>query len=81
MLARILAYECASSGASSAALRAGSPLALLVNNLGGSSNLELTAVAHEALAWLRAQGVRALGRGVVGVRGGGGCVASLQTPW
>ncbi|GBF98253.1 3,4-dihydroxy-2-butanone kinase [Raphidocelis subcapitata] len=51
MLRRVLGYR----GAAHAALNSGAPLALLVNNLGGMSNLELAAVTHEALGWLRNQ--------------------------
>lgn len=57
MLARVLAYNGGDGAAAHAALASGKPLALLVNNLGGASNLEIHAVAREALAWLRAQGV------------------------
>ncbi|KAI8465485.1 MAG: dihydroxyacetone kinase family protein [Monoraphidium minutum] len=57
MLTRILDFTCASSGANTAALRSGAPLALLANNLGGSSSLELGAVVHEALGWLAGQGI------------------------
>lgn len=60
MLRRLLSFgETGDEGAAAhAALNApGAPLALLVNNLGGTSNLELHAVARRALAWLRSQGV------------------------
>ncbi|KAI8467146.1 MAG: dihydroxyacetone kinase family protein [Monoraphidium minutum] len=53
MLGRILGYQ-PPSGAPIAEGRP--PLALLVNGLGGTSNLELFAVAREATAWLRAEG-------------------------
>ncbi|MFC7401392.1 dihydroxyacetone kinase family protein [Citricoccus sp. GCM10030269] len=38
-------------------LPSGQPVALLVNNLGGSSAMEITLVADAALSWLRAHGV------------------------
>jgi len=57
MLRRILSYKGGSGAEAHRALNSGAPLALLVNNLGGSSNLEMTAVVHEALTWLKAQGV------------------------
>jgi dihydroxyacetone kinase len=68
MLRRILTYKGGSGAAAHAALNSGAPLALLVNNLGGTSNLELAAVVNEALKWLAANGVRLVwllgGRGV-----------------
>jgi hypothetical protein len=76
MLRRVLGYKSGpGGGAAGDALNGGGPLALLVNNLGGSSNLELAAVADEALGFLRAEGVGGSpgGRGgVQGWRGGEG---------
>jgi hypothetical protein len=80
MLRRILAYRCASSGATTAALSSGAPLALLVNNLGGSSSLEMGAVAHEALGWLQSQGVRQGAGCRIGFWGGGDALLQ-DTVW
>jgi hypothetical protein len=49
MLTRILGFKGGSGAAAHAALNSGAPLALLVNNVGGTSNLELAAVVNEAL--------------------------------
>lgn len=62
-LRRLLGYR--GGGADPLALFAGRPpLVLLVNNLGGSSNLELFAAASRAADWLQGHGVSARAGGV-----------------
>jgi hypothetical protein len=59
-------------------LNSGAPLALLVNNLGATSMMEMLAVVREALGWARAQGV-SLGQGGMAERQGRGGLACLAT--
>lgn len=65
MMRRILGYQGGETKA--AFMNQHTPLALMVNNLGGTSNLEMHAVANEALGWLAHEGhdVRRLHTGAV----------------